>query len=157
MELCQICNPEVEDQFDEDFLPERGQTSHPRQDALQISLSALDITLKDAFNLCERQAIIGEVMPNPNGDFAYGINVGLEIGLAPDAFVTGNSLFKSFDGHLSMIMGQRQIREAKQVDQIENDADHNDHANEEKNRGVHRDALNEVEDDTNKHEAENES
>src|ERR1035437_6229682 len=108
MELCQICNPEVEDQFDEDFLPERGQTSHPRQDALQISLSALDITLKDAFNLCERQAIVGEVMPNPNGDFPNSINVGLEIGLAINTLVAGDPLFKSF-GHLPMRSEERRV------------------------------------------------
>src|ERR1035437_6111709 len=56
-----------------------------------------------------------------------------------------------------MIAEQRQIREAKEVHQIEDDADHNDDPDEQENRGVHWDALNKVEDDTNKHEAENES
>src|ERR1035437_9098853 len=56
-----------------------------------------------------------------------------------------------------MIVGQRKVREAKQVDQIENYTDHNDHANQEQNRRVHRDAFDKVENHANEHEAENKS
>src|ERR1035437_6911931 len=56
-----------------------------------------------------------------------------------------------------MIMRQRQIREAKQIDQIENHTDHNDDSNQQENRRVHRNAFDKVENHANKHEAENES
>src|ERR1035437_2255278 len=156
MELRQTHNPEVEHEFDKDLLPKRGQASDPGQNALQVSLGLVHITLKDVFNLSERQAVVGEIVPNPNGDFPNGINVGLEIGLAADALVAGDPLFEGFS-HLPMIAGQRQIREAKEVNQVEDHTDHNDHPDEQENRGVHWDALNKVEDDANKHEAENES